>query len=51
MQSPIPKLLIVTTIPKNIKIIQPGSNPIIYIYAKFGDDRTLFAVTFDVCDV
>ena len=32
-------------------VMQPRSTPIIYQYAKFGDDRMSFNVIFDVCDV
>ena len=32
-------------------VIQPRSTHIPYQYAKFGDDRTLFNVIFDVCNV
>ena len=32
-------------------VMQPRPIPILYQYAKFGDDRTSFNVIFDVCDV
>ena len=32
-------------------VIHPRPTHIIYQCAKFGDDRTLFNIIFDVCDV
>ena len=36
---------------KNMAVILPRPTHILYQCAKFGDDRTLFNVIFDVCDV